>query len=54
VLDTGCGHRTLANWRTQHIVETGYTLIRILDCKELSAVACYPRVKSRRSSGAAF
>ena len=34
--------RTLANWRTQHVIETGHSLIRILDPKVLSALASYP------------
>ncbi|MEU8247195.1 Crp/Fnr family transcriptional regulator [Nonomuraea sp. NPDC048916] len=34
--------RTLASWRTQHVIETGYSLIRILHPKALLTLASYP------------
>lgn len=37
----------MAHWRTQHVIETGYSRIRILDPKVLSAVASYPPWEDR-------
>ncbi|MFI6396441.1 helix-turn-helix domain-containing protein [Nonomuraea sp. NPDC050540] len=34
--------RTLACWRAQHIIETGYSLIRILNPDALRTLAAYP------------